>query len=507
MKSVRTAPTETGFFETYAKLAATINRSGTLSQVVSGLTEVGGIYAAAYSALLPIAPSIAIYAAAVVAILGTVVIEGGLKVLTPHTVDAILYRRYDGLHLPMTVAVWLLTAVLLTASALLSFHNSKAIVANVTPPAENLTTHRADSTLAAAKVINHASFAVDSAAISGQYTAQRQAMEASGQALVSSHRRTLEGWADRGRREGQSFASQEARARQAIADAQAEAALGLAALEAAKAKAMDDARTRRHDADALAVTAHTAATSDVRGANQTSEARREGMVKAYGGGLAWFTVACLFVFCTAVTLSRIHAKGSGITEKIELSQYDLNPAVWIEAWAALRERLQYEVRSRIVAFAERTPPAPLPTATTELYDPSQLAASIATLRIEKAAQEEDVLHIPNKRRIGYRRQGEDDASTGDTTSTGDTGHATGDTGKSCAIKDTRPPHTTLELRQLKQRLKDYKKRLGSHQQKAIAQARKDNTTSPRTLEAIENNRHWVEHYTKLIQEAEARTRH
>lgn len=55
-----------------------------------------------------------------------------------------------------------------------------------------------------------------------------------------------------------------------------------------------------------------------------------------------------------------------------------------------------------------------------------------------------------------------------------------------------PP--TLELRQLKQRLKDYKKRLGTYTQKAKALEKKGEEVPQRTLKAIENNQAWINAY-------------
>lgn len=55
-----------------------------------------------------------------------------------------------------------------------------------------------------------------------------------------------------------------------------------------------------------------------------------------------------------------------------------------------------------------------------------------------------------------------------------------------------PPN--LELRQLKQRLKDYKKRLGTYTQKAKTLEKKGQEVPPRTLDAIANNRAWVNAY-------------
>ena len=44
----------------------------------------------------------------------------------------------------------------------------------------------------------------------------------------------------------------------------------------------------------------------------------------------------------------------------------------------------------------------------------------------------------------------------------------------------------------------YKKRLGSHQQKALAQEKKYGKIKQRTKDAIDNNRNWITHYTNLL---------
>lgn len=498
MKHLRTAPKETGFFETYAKLAKSITLSGVFAQIVSGLTEIGGIFAASYSALLPIFPQLALPIAGAVALIGTAVLELGLRVLMPHTVDAVLYRRYQGLHLPMTIAIWVLTAVLLTASGLLSFQNSKTIVAKYAPEAEQVTTAQADSVYQAATARHSATWQADSTRIAEQYAAQITAARSAGAGKVKAAKRELSNWYNRENRTGRSYATQKDKARQLIADREADAAAQVAELQAAQTNAIEEARQRYREAIAKAEEAHGAATGEIKQTNQAAATDRAETVAAYGLGLGWFTIVCLLIFSAAVILERIHAKGSGITEKVELSQYDLNAGALVEAWQALRDRIQYNVRSRIEAFAERTPPPPLPTPAPELYDPTQLANIAVTLKIEREAEEdEQVVYIqPKRRAIGFHtRQSEAEAHAKKTTKSGK---------NSRAIKGTRKAtHETPELRQLKQRLKDYKKRLGKHEQKAIAQERTRGEATRRTLEAIENNRHWVEHYTTLLNQAEA----
>lgn len=498
MKHLRTAPTQTGFFETYAKLAKSITLSGVFAQIVSALTEIGGIFAASYSALLPIFPDLALPIAGAVALIGTAVLELGLRVLMPHTVDAVLYRRYSGLHLPMTIAIWVLTAVLLTASGFLSFQNSKTIVKEYAPEAAQITTTQADSIYQAATARHSATWQADSAWIVEQYAAQITAASTAGAGKVNAAKRELSNWYNREKRSGQSYATQKDKARQLIADREADAAAQISALQAAQTNATEEARQRYREAIAKAEEAHRAATGEIKETNQAATTGRAATVAAYGLGLGWFTIVCLLIFSAAVILERIHAKGSGITEKVELSQYDLNPAALVEAWQALRDRFQYNIRSRIQAFAERTPPPPLPTPVPELYDPTEFANIAVTLKIEREADEaEQVIYLqPKRRAIGFQtRQTEADAHTKKAPEKGEI---------SRAIKGTPTvTHETPELRQLKQRLKDYKKRLGKHQQKAIAQERKRGEATRRTLEAIANNRHWVEHYTELLNQAEA----
>lgn len=58
--------------------------------------------------------------------------------------------------------------------------------------------------------------------------------------------------------------------------------------------------------------------------------------------------------------------------------------------------------------------------------------------------------------------------------------------------------TGMSTSDLKQRLKQYKKRLGEHKQKAKKQARTDGQVSKRTADAIANNQAHVKHYTSLL---------
>jgi hypothetical protein len=66
---------------------------------------------------------------------------------------------------------------------------------------------------------------------------------------------------------------------------------------------------------------------------------------------------------------------------------------------------------------------------------------------------------------------------------------------SCAVKDT---PENWNLADIQQRLKQYKKRLGTQQQKALKQERETGQVSSRTQAAVKNNARWVDHYTQLL---------
>lgn len=117
------------------------------------------------------------------------------------------------------------------------------------------------------------------------------------------------------------------------------------------------------------------------------------------------------------------------------------------------------------------------------------------LQLEKGEEDDKVIYLntkepelasPQRRQIGFRKESEAESSC-DLYSTPNTEDA-----------HTKHEYSTKELREAKQRLKMYKKRLGSHQQKAMAQEREKGTICRRTAEAIENNQTWVEHYTAVI---------
>ena len=499
MKHLRSTPKDRAFFSTYARLGKTIKSSGYFAQVVSALTEVSGIFAAALSVLYPILQSLAIYPAAAVAIIGTAVLEIGLRVTIPQAVDAVLYKRWQGLHLAMSIAVFILGFVLLATSGILSYQNSKTVVDAVVvePERDSLAIQGAQIDYNANQAKAAEAYRSDSTATAQRYQERLAAEQTAYAGKIGAAKRELSNVYNRERRTGQSFATAKDAARQKIANLEAEEATAIAGIKAEEGEALAALLAEHKAALAEIKTTYQEATASLEGEFQEAKGERAATVDGYGGSLAYFTVICLFIFLSAVILERIHAKGSGIEETVELAQHDISPPALTEAWSALTERLPVNLRQRITAFAEKTPPPPLPPSPAELYDPTALANVEVRLQLERE-QEEPVIQVrPKRRQIGFLRADPER----DLNSTRKKQDHEAETPPD-ALPEGADPETLAKLNtgQLKQRLKMYKKRLGRHTQKKLKAERAGDAPSDRTLNAIENNEQWVQLYQHLLNE-------
>lgn len=410
MKYLTSTPNDHSFFSVYAKLAKSVKASGYFSQIVSALTEIGGIFAASLSVLHPIFGERAVYIAAAIAAIGTAVLEVGLRVTIPQAVDAVLYKRWQGLHLAMSIAVFILGFVLLTTSGVLSYKNSQTVVDSVViePQRDSTGIQAAQIEYNSTKAKAAEAYTADSTTTAQQFTQRKQATTAAFSGQLGSARRELSNIYNKERRTGNSYATAKDRARQKIADVEAEQAAAIAQITTEQGEALTALKGEYKAALAKADQDHRAALDQLEAEYKTAAGDRAQMVSTYGGGLAYFTIIALFIFLSSVILERIHAKGSGIAETVELSQYDINPPAIVEAWQAMRERIQTTIRAKIAQFDERTPAAPLPTSKRELYDPTQLSNVRIKLQLEDENEgEERTVRIAAKRRpIGFFTQGD-----------------------------------------------------------------------------------------------------
>ena len=115
MKSYYTPPQNHQFFQSYYRLTPTLRLMGYLAQFITALAEIGISYRLILSSVAEVFPEYATPVAYFGAIMVTVFLEVGLRRFLPFAFRAVLYRRFSGLHLLISVPVLLITAALIVA--------------------------------------------------------------------------------------------------------------------------------------------------------------------------------------------------------------------------------------------------------------------------------------------------------------------------------------------------------------------------------------------------------
>jgi hypothetical protein len=178
MKILKSMPNDTAFFERYADLTHSLTKVATIAQVVTGAAEIGILYALLYPSVKDLFPSQAATIATGGAVFCAALLQFGLKNVFPYSVRAILYKRFKGLDMAFSIAVFILTIALLGVSVFLSYNGSKDIAAfAVTPPTEKTTTAQ-DSAKRTATAQANSLFSSDSSTIETKYKGKSEALTA-----------------------------------------------------------------------------------------------------------------------------------------------------------------------------------------------------------------------------------------------------------------------------------------------------------------------------------------
>ncbi len=383
MKTFHSLPNDNDFFNRYATLTPTLYKLGFFAQLVSAFTEFGIIYSLIFSSLADFWPGAAALIAYIGAFIGTAFLEVGLRKFAPYSVRAVLHGRFFGLDLLMTIFILLATCALLATSGALSFKGSKNLVEAVAPAPEQRTTGAADTAYQTGRVIALQAYRADSAEVAARYASQAAAIQAAYKSQIGAKKTERSNLSTRERATGQSYATAKADLKTQIAALEAERDSKIAALELDKGRELSDAAKGRKTALESANKEYSAAKDSVLTFNAVSASRIERKVNTYGGGLAWFTVICLFVFTISVILHEAHRKGSGIEEKVIPSQYDFSAPILSEFLGATGNKAQQWLRARIRRIEEGTPPPPLPLAPNELYSLENLQLPVFRLNFDE----------------------------------------------------------------------------------------------------------------------------
>ncbi|MTB50061.1 hypothetical protein [Lewinella sp. W8] len=243
--------------------------------------------------------------------------------------------------------------------------------------------------------------------------------------------------------------------------------------------------TERGKALAQAIKSRDAANNEER--QRVAELTMEAETKSKSNGyiFAVVTASGQLVFYLMFYLILQITAGSEIEEELQPNEFNNLPSVTADLKALISHRVERGAR-RLIArtFGERDRlEAPLPYVS--LYQEEATPPPVIAKREPRF----------------YQRS--EDPATHETTATAPralystpTTHGTHE--PHTATVHTKAPYMSADLREAKQRLKQYKKRLGEHKQKAIAQERKYGEVKTRTADAITNNLEKVEQWKQRV---------
>jgi hypothetical protein len=368
MKILYSLPKDEQFFGAYASLIPSLKKLGYLAQVITGLTELAILYYLIYGHLQDYLPNMATPGAILGAIVGTAFLEIGLRKFFPYGIRAILYKRFQGLHLVLSIAIWVIALVLTIFSGVIHFKGSKDLVKRHMSQAKQERTTPADSVAAVKTAVKQRESKADSLAVVNRYTPMIEAVKAKHAALIAKENLSLKALEAKERREGKSYSSMKAQIKGRLADLEAAQAQELAMLEDRKAQQLDKSDALKKAALASIAQEQQKTIQRIEQGNTKATNEAESRVKNYGGGLAWFSLICIGVFVFSMVIDEVHRKGSGVEEVPQPNQYVFSDTIAGEFWAMLSDKINYFARTWIKRQAERTPEPPAPSEPPTLWE-------------------------------------------------------------------------------------------------------------------------------------------
>lgn len=401
MRFIKTLPNtgeQKGFYSTYAKFALAISTGVLLSQLISSFTEAAILYNTVFDSLSIFGR----YSAKIGAFIGTCIGLGlielvGLRVFLPLAIDAILYKRFKGLHLAMSSFIIIMTLALISGSLYLSIEGKTDTINNVFEEQEQHEESRITAFALNNEIIEYSKYKSDSTEIRNRYTAQIAATNNQFSAKKSKAESELRTWASkRG-----NYQTRINKALTKIEGIKAEQAGNIAALELEQANELLEAK-ESYKAESNKLKSTLAATlSD----NTTEAATKK---SRYGKGGFWLILLAQFFAITGITLDRIFKKGSGIAEAPVATDYDFRSSAWSEWVEAAKERINVNLRNRIVAFENDTPVAELSQRVNTVYDRSELKEFVIKLEVEQLNDSARTIQIAAPqmptRKIGFHQE-------------------------------------------------------------------------------------------------------
>lgn len=400
--SVPSTDEQRNFFGDYAKFSAKIQALGFTAQSISGLTESVIFYSIGYDTFLPLlGANVAVLSGVLFMFLGVALIElFGLRVCLPQATRQVIYKRWQGAHLAMSVFILLITALLIVASFYLSFDGSSHTVKSQVQKIKNVKadeiTHLHE--LAVADVLDE--FTQDSTEIETRYAALIATTNQKYNGEFAVAQSDLQKWASK---KG-NYKSRVNKALTNIESIKASRAADVAQLQAKKSneqKILIDASRGQKDSLQAVYTANL-------GNNQNKYDATE---KTFSRAAWWSVLLSIILSIVCIILNTIYKKGSGQKETPLPTDSTFRRSAIVEGWQAWRERVDTSLRNRIARFENKTPQPEISKRVAPVYDRGDLRELVIKLKVEQLSDDSKTIQLavpelPKQvRKIGFHSTG------------------------------------------------------------------------------------------------------
>lgn len=484
-------------FNKYAKVIKRLFYLSLFAQLVSIGTEWAIINGLISNSLAKYIPNLASPISITITIFAIVSLEGGLRVLLPVGIQAILYKRFKGLEAVFSIFALVMCIGLLAISISLSFKGSTQIAKLVVKEPKLITTDsvKLETNQALQALILEQTRKADN--LKQLSNSNSDLIKAEYSAKVQAEKTKLQTYRTKQANTGQSYTTRIQKQKERISELQAEQNTKLAALNLKLTNQLQDLEETFTKQKAKAQGKLETAQSKAEADNIALTTEADNKRRAGGGLLGWFTVLCLALLVVYTVLDESFKKLSNTHELIEVSDSYFRESFFKSFFGALGTGLDVNAR-RVVAWIEqKTPEYPEPVAPFTLYDREGIKQQVS-----------EAQPMP-RRKVGFKVGFTEHENTHQTPpeilpliapkETPEEHENTFTKGEEFkAVKGDAYQQAKYELYNAIQKKNMYAKRTAKHKQNAKVQERKEGAAKQRTLAAIENNGQHFDKWTAEV---------
>jgi len=376
MQVFKTLPTDKEFLRRYGKYYGLITLGIILSQIISGFTESGLIYSSAKEATLVFGVTIANISGIICAIVGVLLIEWvGIRVALTGAVDAFLYKRWKGLNRHFSIALIVLTVVLVPSSFIMSLKGGGQIVESLKEKTEQKRTGEIE-----------AKESVELAQLDTIYTRNILAAKETYKELINSEiqktasdsivkKQNYDHWKSKGSR----YKTKINNALVELQGVEAAKTARIAELKQQQATELKALQTR-YDRDKAEI--KNEANAEISAATGKIDTKSS----AFKSGTKFIVLIAMFFAVGFTVMHRIYLKGSGIEELAEPSNFFFAPTLQSERLKLAQDRYHINRRNQIAERRKELPQLMPYTSQIPVHDLATLERTILELKMQQGEQ-------------------------------------------------------------------------------------------------------------------------